>query len=79
MSNQWFGTENPCCDFCGASPFDTGTFIDGRTNQGPWCIMCRVCWDHYGCGQYGTGCAQRYQRHNPKSPPQDAVWLKVIG
>lgn len=79
MTAQWNGTPNPCCDFCGASPFDTGAFVDGRDNQNHWGIMCQDCWNLYGCHQFGTGCAQLYKRHNPKSLPQDAVWLKVIG
>ena len=47
------------CDIC-RKPFESGdTFIDGKTHQGPWGILCSPCHETHGIG-LGTGKGQRY-------------------
>jgi len=53
---QWIGLA-PACDFCGAS--ELHIFIDGKTHQGPWGIMCSSCFLLHGIG-LGTGRGQKY-------------------
>lgn len=49
-----------------------GTFIDGRTNLGPWAIMSPASFRRYGLG-IGTGLGQKYQQQ------PDGRWLKIEG
>jgi hypothetical protein len=57
---KWMGTT-PVCDFtsydkvCKMEPW----FVDGKTKQGPWALMCS---DHYLNLGIGLGCGkgQRY-------------------
>lgn len=58
---KWFGTWPANCDICKT---DLSTppilwFIDGRTKQGPWALMCSQCHYSYGVG-LGTGRGQKY-------------------
>ncbi len=47
-------------------------FVDGRTKDGPWAIMCMKCFTTQGLG-LGTGRGQLY-RLQPNN-----TWLKVSG
>ena len=49
-----------------------GTFIDGRTKQGPWAIMTLTSFKQHGVG-LGTGLGQKYQIQ------EDRRWLKIEG
>lgn len=61
MSNKrWNGSPNPGCDICGDG--DLQDFIDGKTTQGPWAVMCEGCFILHGTG-LGTGFGQRYEQH----------------
>jgi hypothetical protein len=52
---RWNGTI-PNCDFCG-----TRGFVDGKTKQGPWAVMCPPCAAAHGIG-IGPGIGQEYDR-----------------
>jgi hypothetical protein len=53
----WWGKPPVHCQLCGSKL--TTAFIDGRTQFGPWAIMCPICHRTSGCG-FGTGCGQKY-------------------
>jgi hypothetical protein len=57
MAKRWMGDMPRKCDFC-QDDMD-GTFIDGKTRQGPWGIMCVDCHDEHGVG-LGPGRGQQY-------------------
>lgn len=65
----WQGSEPKACDVCAGMIVED--FVDGRTRQGPWGILCPRCHRNQGVG-LGTGKGQHYHR-------QDGVWLKVGG
>jgi hypothetical protein len=65
----WVGDVLATCQLCPA-PLTTG-FIDGRTVNGPWAIMCPDCHAVFGCG-LGTGNGQRYEKRGTD-------WEKVEG
>jgi hypothetical protein len=46
-----------------------GTFVDGKTRQGPWGLLCWLCWRGQGFA-LGTGTGQRYVQQ------PDGRWLK---
>lgn len=50
-----------------------GTFIDGKTKQGPWTIMTLGSFAQYGVG-LGAGFGQKY-RYNQESK----TWDKIEG
>lgn len=54
---KWMGSEPIHCDLCGEA--FTQVFIDGKTMQGPWGLLCSVCHEVYGVG-LGTGRGQMY-------------------
>lgn len=55
----WMGPIPAKCDTCGTPIEDT--FIDGRTQMGPWAIMCPSCHSlGPGTGKLGTGFGQKY-------------------
>jgi hypothetical protein len=56
---KWFGSWPAECDLCGVDLEACTSFIDGRTKQGPWGLMCPVCHKHQGVG-LGTGKGQKY-------------------
>jgi hypothetical protein len=68
---HWVGTPPARCDLC-HRPIEK-TFIDGKTQFGPWANMCVSCHRSGGCG-LGTGRGQKYTRD-----PADGVWYKVGG
>ena len=69
-NNFWCGPAPQNCDIYGE--FITDTFIDGRTEMGPWAIMCEKCLGLIGVG-LGNGLGQKYQRQD------DGTFKKVDG
>jgi len=67
---KWSGHAPDRCDLCRV-PIQN-TFVDGKTNMGPWASMCPDCHDAHGVG-LGTGMGQKYQ----KQP--NGEWIKVEG
>lgn len=65
----WTGSPPESCDLC-HKPIGI-TFIDGKTINGPWAILCPFCHFAYGYG-LGTGRGQRYAR-------TPSGWLKTSG
>ena len=57
---KWSGST--ICDICkrpAGSVSDKPWFVDGRTDQGPWALMCPVCFEIFGVG-LGLGKGQKY-------------------
>lgn len=54
---KWTGSEPTRCDICGLDFI--GTFIDGKTLQGPWGLLCTNCHRQHGVG-LGVGRGQEY-------------------
>jgi len=54
---RWVGTNPKTCQIC-MTPFK-GSFIDGGTKGGSWCLMCKECHQLYGVG-LGLGKDQEY-------------------
>lgn len=54
---RWYGILPKNCDICGGKL--RREFIDGRTNLGPWAIMCSDCFKTSGVG-LGIGKGQKY-------------------
>lgn len=54
---RWYGPAPKQCDICHV-PL-TQTFVDGRTQFGPWAIMCAGCHRDQAIG-LGVGRGQRY-------------------
>jgi hypothetical protein len=54
---RWMGDRNPC-DICGKD-ISNQPFVDGKTKQGPWALMCLACYRTYGVG-LGQGKGQQY-------------------
>ena len=65
---KWLGTK-PVCDFCKTDITDK--FVDGRTWEGPWAIMCPKCFTQHGVG-LGIGKGQGYEK-------QEVDFIKVSG
>jgi hypothetical protein len=57
MAKKWMGPAPTKCDLC-HRPLKN-QFVDGRTQMGPWGLMCLGCHHKHGLG-YGTGRGQRY-------------------
>ena len=57
--SHWFGARPTKCDLC-RNPI-VHLFVDGKTNHGPWAIMCPACQVERGVG-LGTGRGQMYRR-----------------
>ena len=57
MKKKWMGSKPEKCDLCGKK-FEE-IFIDGKTEMGPWGLLCGVCHYMYGVG-LGTGRGQKY-------------------
>ncbi len=54
---KWMGSKPEQCDLC---QYKMGEFfIEGKTIQGPWGLLCEQCHDEYGIG-LGTGRGQKY-------------------
>jgi hypothetical protein len=58
---RWHGTLPTTCDLCHKPLLVEGflEFVDGRTRQGPWALMCTECWRTHGVG-LGCGRGQMY-------------------
>jgi len=65
----WQGTPPKKCDICQRNL--VGVFVDGKTQMGPWAIMCLNCSLQVGIG-LGVGRGQRYRSQN-------GSWVKVAG
>lgn len=70
VRRYWSGDVGPVDDF---GDTYTNVMIDGKTMQGPWANMTLRSWKRNGCGRFGTGFAQRYEKQ------ADGRWLKVEG
>lgn len=57
MAKKWMSEKPTSCDIC-HNPLGP-TFVDGKTNRGPWGILCGTCFRYYGVG-LGTGKGQMY-------------------
>jgi hypothetical protein len=68
VPKYWVGTPETVCNICDR-PIDR-VFIDGRTRQGPWAIMCPGCAANVGTG-LGPARGQRYEQQG------DGRWLKT--
>lgn len=69
MSKKWFGTPPTKCDICHK---DIKTeFVDGKTQMGPWGILCKGCHFMYGIG-LGVGRGQKYAKEGDD-------WVKIEG
>lgn len=72
MTKFWLSPPPVTCDVCD-SPIDK-TFIDGKTQAGPWACMCMTCYTlGPGVGKLGLGIGQMYERQ------KDKKWLKIGG
>ena len=58
MPKKWLGKVDKC-ELCGTDLNDLIYFVDGRTKDGPWGLMCEICHGLYGVG-LGTGKGQKY-------------------
>jgi hypothetical protein len=47
------------CDICKAP--NPQEFVDGAMRQGPWAIMCMICFPKHGVG-LGSGLGQHYKK-----------------
>jgi hypothetical protein len=64
----WQGSK--MCNFC-QKPCGR-VFIDGRTNLGPWAVMCEPCYARRGIG-LGQGSGQKYKLNSNNE------YVKVAG
>lgn len=57
--DKWLSNFDKC-DIC-SSPIkgDVAFFVDGKTNIGPWALMCPACFKKHGVG-IGYGVGQKY-------------------
>lgn len=70
----WSGTKPERCDICKRLLVQSGVFIDGKTQFGPWAMMCSWCHADHG-GKFGLGLGQKYELEAPGFD----VWVKVEG
>jgi hypothetical protein len=61
---RWMGTRPEKCDIKGC-PLEGQPFVDGKTQMGPWGIMCRPCHRSHGVG-LGLGRGQLYDKNSVK-------------
>lgn len=59
------------CPFCERDLIKLSHFIDGRTTNGPWTLMCKPCHTTHGTG-FGDGNGQLY-----KFNTEDETYYKV--
>lgn len=60
IGSKWSGKPVTHCDIC-RRPL-TQVFIDGRTSNGQWGIMCPICRMNEGREVLGVGLGQMYER-----------------
>lgn len=70
----WLGTPPKACDLCGLRIMHS--FVDGRTSDGRWGIMCPSCRVAEGRTKLGPGLGQKYER---RSDGETVRWVKVAG
>jgi len=61
--NNWLSEIPTKCDIC-HEPIK-GAFVDGKTQMGPWALMCEECHEKFGFG-LGIGNGQKYQAETGK-------------
>ena len=66
----WLGKLGPVDDFGGAYK---DIMIEGKTIHGTWAIMTDCSWRVMGCGRFGIGFGQKYQKQT------DGRWLRIAG
>ena len=71
---RWLGKPPTKCDVC-LRPIQR-TFVDGRTADGRWGIMCPVCRIEQGRERLGTGLGQKYEA---RGEGESRVWVKTAG
>ena len=69
VQTVWNGAPPKKCDLCGKQIGET--FVDGKTKQGPWGILCVFCHVKFGVG-LGNGKGQEYRMAGNK-------WVKTAG
>lgn len=62
IGSKWCGKAHPTCDICRRQI--TFSFVDGRTSNGQWGIMCPSCRINEGRITLGEGLGQKYERVN---------------
>lgn len=60
IGSKWLGNPPKHCDICRATI--QRTFVDGRTSDGRWGIMCPTCRIAEGRERLGIGLGQKYER-----------------
>ena len=73
MEKYWLSAPPPTnCDICHKAI--VSQFTDGKTNGGPWAIMCKACFPRHSlANKLGTGLGQQYTKQT------DGRWLKTGG
>jgi cytochrome c553 len=69
--NTWQGSVPQTCDICEKKLHNS--FIDGKTQFGPWAMMCVSCHRANG-GKLGLGIGQKYVLNSILN-----VWEKIQG
>lgn len=59
MAIKWLGVAPTKCDLCGGKL--SQVFVDGRTGDGRWGIMCPGCRLQHGPKKLGPGLGQKYR------------------
>lgn len=59
MATKWLGQAPKKCDLCGGTL--SQVFVDGRTSDGRWGIICPACRVQHGPRKLGTGMGQKYR------------------
>lgn len=60
IGSKWAGKPIEKCDLCENTLMQV--FVDGRTANGQWAIMCPTCRIEEGCMNLGPGLGQKYER-----------------
>lgn len=71
---RWMGTPPDACDLCGQTI--TRCFVDGRTSDGRWGIMCPSCRVAEGRIALGAGLGQKYEARGVGA---EKIWVKTAG
>ena len=57
---RWRGTWPAKCDLCKTYLHNVPYFVDGRTRNGQWALLCTQCHKDIGVG-FGLGKGQKYR------------------
>lgn len=71
IGDPWIGKPPTKCDICERPLFSV--FVDGRTSDGRWGIMCPGCRISEGRLELGTGKGQKFERK------PGGAWVKTEG